>query len=58
MAAINPPAEWSTDQALLAEADVDLVVFTADLTKGYPRTAIPAPPETVFGGSGTDTVTK
>ena len=45
---------WQDDQALDPGADVDLVVLTDDLTKGYPETAIPAP--TVVAAAGTDTV--
>ena len=37
MAAINPPAEWSTDQALLPETEVDLFELSGDLTTGIPR---------------------
>ena len=45
---------WQDDQTLDPAADVDLVVFVESLTKGYPRSAVPAP--TVKGASGTDTV--
>lgn len=47
---------WQDDQLLDPGADVDLVVLTDDLTKGYPETAVPAP--TVVAAAGTDTVTK
>ncbi len=36
MAAINPPAEWSTDQALLPESPVDYFYFNSHLIKGIP----------------------
>ena len=34
---------WQDDQALDPETNVELVVMTDELTKGYPVTAIPAP---------------
>ncbi len=36
MATINPPAEWSTDQALLPESQVDYIYFNQHLIKGVP----------------------
>lgn len=36
MATISPPAEWSTDQALLPEAEVDYFWFSTDRNKGMP----------------------
>jgi hypothetical protein len=42
MAAINPPAEWTTDQVLPPEAPVDLYVFNATLTEGIPESTVPA----------------
>ncbi len=36
MATINPPAEWSTDQALLPESPADLFYFNQHLIKGIP----------------------
>lgn len=36
MATINPPAEWSTDQALLPESLVDYFIFNLSLTEGEP----------------------
>ena len=36
MATINPPAEWSTDQALLPESLVDYFVFDGHLLHGSP----------------------
>ena len=54
MAAVNPPAQWVTDQVLDPLADVDLVNLSADLTEGYPTSAPPT--DTVVAASGTDTV--
>ena len=34
MATINPPAEWSTDQALLPESPVNYFVFDGRLLRG------------------------
>ena len=36
MAAINPPAGWTTDQVLLPESLVDYFVFNSALTEGEP----------------------
>ena len=54
MTAVNPPAQWVTDQVLDPLADVDLVNLSADLTEGYPTSAPPS--ATVGGASATDTV--
>ena len=54
MTAVNPPAQWITDQVLDPLAEVDLVVLTPDLTIGYPTSSPPA--ETVVAASGTDTI--
>ena len=54
MAAVNPPAQWVTDQVLDPLADVDLFNLSADLTEGYPTSAPPT--ETVVAAAGTDTV--
>ena len=54
MTAVNPPAQWVTDQTLDPLAEVDLFNLSADLTEGYPTSAPPI--TTTTGGSGTDTV--
>ena len=41
MAAVNPPAQWVTDQVLDPLAEVDLVILSGDLTLGYPTSAPP-----------------
>ena len=54
MTAVNPPAQWVTDQVLDPLAEVDVFILSGDLTLGYPTSAPPVDP--ITGGSGTDTV--
>ena len=55
MAAVNPPAQWVTDQVLVPIDPVDLFVLSADLTTANPTSAPPAA-DTTSGAAGTDTV--
>ena len=55
MAAVNPPAQWVTDQVLDPLADVDLFVLSTDLTTANPTSAPPVA-DTTSGAGGTDTV--
>ena len=54
MTAVNPPAQWVTDQVLDPLDDVDLCKLSDDLTEGYPASAPPV--ETQGGAKSTDTV--
>ena len=54
MAAVNPPAQWVTDQVLDPLAAVDLVILSGDLTMGYPTSS----PPVAEGAATTKTTTK
>ena len=54
MTAVNPPAQWVTNQVLDPLAEVDLVILSNDLTQGAPTSAPPV--ATQGGASGTDTL--
>ena len=44
MTAVNPPAQWVTNQVLDPLAEVDLVILSNDLTQGTPTSAPPIEP--------------